>query len=574
MLNTETQVFSSANLSWLTAQAGASFRPLWEKVDDHTNVLDMGSLAAADICMRTIEVSSVVNITQNITLTGQYSVRRGGMFVVAAGVTVTCANAYFDANQYQQIFSIAASGAVITGTLKNSKHSVCWFGVDSTGATNSGALINTVFTIRITPQHWFPYGSYNANGVPLIPPAVAGADPYQLVGDEGSTLLTNINNNVDAGSNTAMVDGQNVGLFNNFRLNGPGQKGAALGLAGCLMDGFAIGGVIAGGSGVKTNVKNVYFANLHFGMLWNTTDGHINIDTVTFSGNYCSVGVLSTGSDYHITNASSASEQLACIYLPANTIGLGVNFTIKIAAGGTGWYFRTMPWFIVHDTVNDSRLPNTAAINLIDVGSVFEGVNGEIIGNGFLCSGSTTTHFKGVKFINGGPNNYPGSAYTITPSMTACAPFNRTDYCVIAGSISMDMTDSGSQSMFIPGTVGVFCQTDPYSMVVNRNAAYKPSELVAGTSWFGTSNPAYSFFVDYQPLLTQLTFAAGSKTATYTMSDHEIASPQYIFPQLVFTSSQPQLWSYSISGSVITFTLATAPTATLYAKAWIMSPGV
>lgn len=510
-----------------------------------------------------IAIINIQTYSVNTSLTGRL-VFFDGVLRPEKGVNIDLTDAYIDADPYTMIFDTSLGGT-FSGSILNAEASAGWFGADATGKTKSGAIINTAIAAQLTTDVWLPTGSYDATDA-TIDTKLALKGPIGLVGTRGKGQMSTINFTTDFGVGKCAVDGANIANYDCIKIQGPGNGDIPFGTRKVMMDLLAIGGVALGGTGAKLiSREKIAFAGGNAGILFNTYDGWHEFNEIDFSDNFVSTNALQTGGDVTFNGRiTSSGERLSAFFAPRNSQGYGANLRVL-----KEWYTRGMPWQAAMDIVDDPRMPAWTGqpVGLFNIGSEIVGLGGELMGNGFCCATLDSQVIVDLKFSKGGPNN-GNTAY-----MCPTAPWNRTDGSVIAGSVIMDITDMGNQSNFNPGDSYVFVTQDKYfiTAVTHLNARSKPSELKTGCVWM--NQPQYSLFINYQPLPHQLTFADKATVATYTMNDHEIASPQYArFPQIVFENNA-QGWTYGISGNVVTITLDAPSSGQTNALLSLYTPG-
>ncbi|MEM5366693.1 hypothetical protein V4C53_11700 [Paraburkholderia azotifigens] len=531
--------------------AGAISRTMLAKAREIFSIADTSTLAQADATARTVYVpAGVWPVTQNVTLTSCYRFERGAMLQPAQGVTVTFAAAYLDASDYQQIFDLSKGGA-LAGVIANRYHSAVWFGADFTGKVSAGAAIQAAFSTRLTFRPKIPAGVYDCTGTQLV------ASNIHLLGDDppsgqpnqydGAVLLWK----QDMGAGAAALTFTNSANYfhnpvdyRNLRLIGPGQKGAATGVAGCLMDGVLFGtGQSGAGGSLQFSAENMRSEGFRFGFTANTLSGHCRLRNLTGGSNYATWCMLQTGGDWKWENCVSGGDQRAAFYLPRNG-----NFGVH---GHIDTYFCAYtPYFVFQDTALDSRLPGTTTVNAV-IASLWSKVSCERLGNAFINLTPTDSSIYQLKLEATGWD-----------SLLSNAPFvagEPQDYAIKVGYIEgLDLNDdlgSGGAGTLAPFNVGVIQVQNAASRGISACRIHNIPP--AGKTFLSGSTSAKIIPQTYH--LPQVTIPAGQTSVQYTAADYEACSRGNWFITLW---SQQNLGTVSArattAGSVVTVSLSAA----------------
>ena len=354
--------------------------------------------------LSTMSVSALTPVTSNVTLSGRVSFDWGGVLQPAAGVTITFANAYIDANDFQQIFDLSQGGSIV-GSIYNEYHSASWFGADYTGATPTGVNVQAAFSSALTPVAKLVRGVYDCTGTQL-----SLTDRHLMCSDHDSGGFVDgvtLKWKTDMGPGTAALSVYAVTgalsriKYRGFTIQGPGQGGAQVGNVGCQMDGIVFGN----GGNLKFDARDILVKGVRFAYTAWTNNGHSSLDNLGGNGNYATWCILSTGGDWKWTNCFSNAELRATFYLPKNG-SMGVHADLD------NYFLGYTPYFAYQSDVLDPRLPGTNTAGLT-VSSVWNRVSCERLGNAFINLVPTDSNVYQLKLSATGWDSLQSSAVPI-----------------------------------------------------------------------------------------------------------------------------------------------------------------
>jgi hypothetical protein len=486
------------------------------------------------------KLSGLTPVSTNLTLSGYLSFDPGAMLQPAAGVTITFANAYIDASDFQQIFDLSQGGA-IAGSIYNDYHCGVWYGADYTGSSLTGAAMQAAFDSPLTPNVKLVRGNYDCTGTEL-----SLVDHHLICesfraggGADGVTLKWK--SDLGAGAAALSVYSAhaplNTAKYRGFQITGPGQAGAAPGNVGCQMDGIIFGN----GGNHKFDAKDIFVSGVRFPYTAWCNNGHSSLDNLGSSGNYATWCILSTGGDWKWTNCSSNAEQRAAFYLPKNG-SMGVHADLD------DYFCGYTPYFAYQSNTFDPRLASTTTAGLT-VGSVWNRVACERLGNAFINLVPTDSSVYQLKLVASGWDALQSNATVIAGEAQ--------DFAIKAGYIEgldlNDVVDAAGAGTLAPFKTGVIQVQNSNSRGISACRIHNLNPV--GTTFLSGTTKARIIPQTYNP--PTLTIAAGKTSVSYTALDFEACSRGNWVP--VFRCAQnlgAVTATLTTNGSVVTITLS------------------